>query len=603
MTCDEIRALLPALLLGAPDTDAEAHLASCAACRASLDALRTPKGSFAQLAARLESEPDDCDDERVTMIAYGEAPPDDHVAHCARCRDRIDALRAVIARLDRLSTIPIRAFTPPVAVPGCDDEAVTAAAYGDPAPHLAGCARCRDRAEQTRAFLPVLDRLAEIPSRAEFAGIRAKLARRPVPVWAVAAAAAVLVALLAPLFIPPSTPVPPAADPLAWIDPLSPGSVRLDQLPALEAAAAGDTPRAMTAIRLLRDLGPAGEAALLAVLKRRPPATPAVAAALGDLKSREAVEELMALATPDALRALVRIGAPEAAPAFLDALGDPATAAIAMEGLGALPERSLVSWLELYKNGASPEEGAILASSQRPFIRETARWIAWRSTDHRQAVIAWASRDPAGTTFLVEVALDPTLGSDALDALAKLPVDRVTRVVEHALRRPELALAAAHVAAQLKLPLAHELDRAARAFPESAPDLYRAVAAVDALRVLDAAVGGSDAAAEALAAVPADALARAAAARRTAGAARVLAPLRQSSLFDYFVLMLPRASREAVRGLALLGDPRAVPHLIPLLSNPRSSAEALDALRSITGLDFTTRAEWERWWARNGRRL
>jgi hypothetical protein len=359
----------------------------------------------------------------------------------------------------------------------------------------------------------------------------------------------------------------------------------------------------MSAIRLLRELGPAGEASLLAVLKRRPTATPAIAAALGELRSREAVEELIALATPDALRALVRIGAPEAAPAFLDALGNPATAAIAMEGLGALPERSLVSWLELYKNGASPEEGAILASSQRPFIRDTARWIAWRSADHRQAVIAWASRDPAGTAFLVEVALDPTLGSDALDALARLPVDRVARAVEQALRRPELALAAAHVAAQLRLPLAHELERAARAFPESSQDLYRAVAAVDPLSVLDAAVDGSDAAAEALATVPADALARAAAARRTPGAARVLAPLRQSSLFDYFVLMLPRASHEAVRALALLGDPRAVPHLIPLLSNPRSSAEALDALRAITGQTFSSRSEWERWWTRNGRRL
>ncbi len=587
-----MKGLLPMILLGAGDADAQAHLDSCARCRAALDALRAPRGTFGALASQLASQPTDCDDESATMIAYGETAPTPHLSQCARCRDRVEQLRAVIARLDRLSLRAMPPFAPPVAAGDCDDEAVTMALYGGT--HH-DCARCRDLADQLRPLIARLDALKSIRSRATFAALSARLRRRSL-VWRVAIAAALLLVGFSPLlrlFTLPRSNAPtlarfPAPDPLAWIDTTDPSHVALAQLPELEAVASTDDPRSILAIRLLRSLGPAGEASLIAALKKHPPAAPAICAALGELRSRAAVPELIRLGTPSALRALIEIRDPQAIPTFLAALEDPSTASIAMDGLSKLPEADVVRWLELFKNGATPVEAGVLASSSQPFIRDTARWIAWRSVEHRQAIIAWAVRDDAGLPFLIEASLDLSLGSDAIDALAKLPATRVARAVERALPSP----AASHVAGQLRLPVGALLAR----FPYDL-DACRALAVVDPLRLLDAAIAGSAAAAEALVIVPGSDLRRIAPSRRSAGAVTVLAGLRSAELYDYFVSMLPGAAEPSIRALALLGNRRAVPQLIPYLSDPRVESVALGALRQITGAKLTRRADWERWWA------
>jgi hypothetical protein len=226
-------------------------------------------------------------------------------------------------------------------------------------------------------------------------------------------------------------------------------------------------------------------------------------------------------------------------------------------------------------------------------VRAAARTLAFRSRDHFDAILAWAEKDDDALPFLIEATLDLSLGADALAMLRRIGRERVTRSVERALADVALVPAAAHVAAELRLPVGAALARSGH------PDAFRALAVLDPRRVLDAALAGSEPAAEALALAPAEELARAAMARRSAAAVRLLAPLRARALFDYFTGMLAEAPRDAIDALARLGDPRAVPHLIPCLDNPRTAGAALEALRTVTGATLTRRPEWERWWIRN----
>ena len=131
MTCNEARRV----------GDIE-HLSRCPECRA----LFEPKGSFADLQARLSAEPaTGCDEAALIDSAYGATTPE-HVASCARCRKTLDDFRAVVVKLD---AIPIAAAPFPAECAALDESISLAASNGAPAPEH--CAACRERYQQRRS--------------------------------------------------------------------------------------------------------------------------------------------------------------------------------------------------------------------------------------------------------------------------------------------------------------------------------------------------------------------------------------------------------------------------------------------------------------------
>ncbi len=565
MTCNEARRV----------GDIE-HLSRCPECRS----LFEPKGSFAELQARLAAEPSTgCDPAALIDAAYGATVPE-HVASCARCRKTLDDFRVVVAKLDG---IPTGAPPFPAECVALDESISLAASDGTPA--LEHCAACRERYQQRRDVVQMLDLL---PNDTSLTFAQIKFRRSYAPRWAAAAAI-----LLAILFVTRPTALPPPVTAKTYV---SVASVHR----LAETMRTADDETALEAVEMLSSIGgPVAEHYLIAALGRRPSIDPCIAAALASMRSVAAVPLLIAHARERAetfLPALAEIADPQGIRLMLEALDEPTLASVAARGLDRMPETQLRPELEIFAVGATSEEAASLARAPNRIAREMAIDIASNDPGRRAAVLAAADLD-----LLVLAAGEAPLEDDVRDRLRREPRDAVLSAIRHAIG-VEPAAAARAAAAISAGELVDELIRSLQSKPYDRLKIMRSLVEIGDLRGIRAVLEDEEGA-EALVDAPAILVERAArASLDDPRVVRTLALLPSEHFTPLVVEALgrPRSRVEAIHALAHLRHLPAVPKLISLLDS-KDRTDAHRALILITGAPLAPRrSEWNRWWARHG---
>ncbi|HEU4334353.1 MAG TPA: hypothetical protein VFT32_07660 [Candidatus Eisenbacteria bacterium] len=311
----------------------------------------------------------------------------------------------------------------------------TGAREPEAARHAAGCARCRDQADQAR---DVWRRLAWPASNARFDGLRSRLIA-PLPfrpgrfVAAALLAAAVVGALAWPRPSPPTGGAPLAR------------RLENDGLGLRVLAELGTERAART---LLAIGGPEAEALLIGMMGRNRDIDAVVTRGLaadapGPLHPADLVREWR----PDLLAALIDSAPPGSATTIIPALFEPDLAARAARALERLPHDEAAAALELAGVGATLEEAGVFA--ERSVAVAGALKAATGSRLHRQRCFWRAVAGSNSLDFLFAAAGSSLFREDALMFIGLLPDDVVVAACRDALRNPVLAAGAARAAARL----------------------------------------------------------------------------------------------------------------------------------------------------------
>jgi hypothetical protein len=441
------------------------------------------------------------------------------------------------------------------------DVPISLAALGDLAPpeHLSACAACREIYDGRRKAILWLDFLPE--SRALMPVRRAS--------WIRSAVAAVALVLALSIFAVRPTTTPERARPIAqsvrFVEaltspdegPIVQAARRLGEGRLVEIRALGDYLRSQSAsdrrylaVRLLVHIG--GPAAEEELLKTLPDA--AVAAGLGDLKSRRAVPRLMDwLSRPDlrsaAARALGEIGDERAIPALLRE--------------GRLHAGILKFFGKAVLRYAIAHPEPALAALRDPLIDQVLLDHAGEQPDFREALLDVADED---------LMIQALLRTELLEAALRRPVERLVPRLAARLPHPSAIRALARIGSEA----AWSAILSRGCFSEALPD-------ADALRL-------------------AQVVSRWAKDRDRAPLLARLVPVRPEYK-DFFreALEVPAARGAACVAIGHLKDRSAIPKLIPLL---KEDPEVSLTLRTVTGERFgLDRQAWWHWWHQVSRKL